>query len=594
MVDYVLRLRMGNPAPPDPEIPATQTISFGAKTLKGHGGHPLAYTGTGTLSITSQRTDLGATVTLFSIDSHNKLVFSGTFGTASPALTRSQYVCEVTDGSTSSTVTVNIAANTWHITSILSGTNADDDQPGAGTGVNQLKTVMVSSLLALGDTIIGRDGTVINNTDQDVRVRRPANAAVAAAMTGEICARGSDDSVTCNIPDASWIKITSETPYGMTIKRLMLDGATQTKQGFWFHNIDFENLYSGTAMSGGILILGTGTTSGSTRVSYVRISNCRFASNLTTDTQLLGTQLLNGVQGNAGCQEIYVHDNLFDGLYTGTNITGTQGISALASTPSNVWVVGNTFRNQWSDARKFATCAPAYSLWNLTYDKRYGADPTPGSPSSGDEVHGDYEQRLFNGAIAGTYAFGCYIGNIDVRGNGTDGFADGQGLYQTLGGTSVVLTGTVVRGNAYIGNFARAIHVTACESPIIEHNTAVKDLTVGVSSNTPGIHLRGCTGTPVIRYNAVAAAVSATEEDIVTETTTGTITDATNVHGLDTQGEYDLAFTAPAFGDSLRSIEDIVAGWSMKSAGPLDLAVNVGAIGTGYVDYVNRTTSFPA
>lgn len=571
MVDYVLRLRMGNPAPPDPDIPATQTIAFGAKTFKGHGGHALAYEGAGTLSITSQRDDLGSTVSLWSINSSNHLVPSGTYGTAAPSYGRSQYVVEVTDGSTSSTVTVNIEAGVYNYRDVAATDTASS---------NQMRSATYAA--APGDVVKMRDGSIFNPTAANWTIRRPANAAVLALMTGGVT----------SVADASWIKITCDTPLGGTIKRLRLDGTTQKHQGLWFEGVNFERLYDGTAFTtDGLLLFGNNTVT--TYASYVRISDCYFRSNTTTETQVLGNQVLNGVYGLLCSREIYIHDNIFDGLYSGVNITGNQGTAAEASTPSNIWVIGNTFKNIWNDCRKFSNATPAYSRWNLSFNKKYGT----GTPDPiANALHGDFEQRLFSSAIAGTYAFGDHIGNIDVRGVGTSTFSDGQGLYQSLGGSSVTLTGAVIRGYLYVGAFSRAVSLSGCASPTIEWVTALQDQTAGIVNpggpGTPGLFLLDGTAGSV-RFNATFNSVAVTLEGTQTTPTT-----AGNIADLD-ETLYAAAFDDPGYGLDNDSLAEIIAAWSMKAGGTLDMATtgaaaHAGAVGTGYVDYVARTTSFPA
>lgn len=162
MVDYTLFLRIGaGPPEPSPDLPATQVVSFGAKTRVGCGGHPLNYTGVGTLAITG-----GNTANHWRIDERNHLVprtpTSTTYRAVGPAFS-GPYSLTVTDGEATGTVTINIIANAAHVRE-MAGTAEGGNCPAAladSAAMTQLRAMFGgadSARLALGDTVIGRTG----------------------------------------------------------------------------------------------------------------------------------------------------------------------------------------------------------------------------------------------------------------------------------------------------------------------------------------------------------------------------------------------------------------------------------------------------
>ncbi len=154
-------------------IPATQTVSFYTKQRTGFGASLLSYTGSGTLSIVSQKDASNATVTIFQIG-QNALSWKGassTYGTAPPGSLNGPYTVVVTDGTVSSTVTIPIVANAcgremtsvanggrWATDSMYTVDDHNADTPFGPPYTSQLNYYTDIFVLANNDHIVMRDG----------------------------------------------------------------------------------------------------------------------------------------------------------------------------------------------------------------------------------------------------------------------------------------------------------------------------------------------------------------------------------------------------------------------------------------------------
>lgn len=569
------RLALGTGGGSAPSFPATQTIAFGAKTLRGHGGHALGYAGAGALTITA-----GNGSGFWAIDSRNHLVIAGTYGTAPPALATgaAAYTLTIGDGTVSSVVTVNVTAYEYSIRAPITGTNADT------ASSFQLRTILnAGSLVNFGDTIRYRDGSV-QNVDAllDQRIRKATQFTV----------RGGGPSAPTDETGDGWVKITAETAYGATIRRLQLEGNTVAEHYVWFNGLVFER-FNLTALNGSsTTALLVNSTAGS---KFVKITGCRIRSRLEggvtigTTTNIAGGLLFSLRQASAGTTtntdlaatgNYYVLDNEFSELYDGVVMNG-----------SNVKIIGNTFDRVWNDCVK-----GTYSVWDISWNtvvnKVYGDGA----------LHGDFFQLIQNELAADTYVGGTFTGNILLRGVGRDTFADGQGIFLANDTTTgVVFTGIALRGNLYVGTFSNGITIESGLNAVAEWNTIIYDRGPhGAATAATAIGFASGNDGGTARFNAVTS---------TSTTFIGSITGAPqisppstvtpNIVGLDSDAEYTGAFASPAYGAANNSLTEALANWAMKSGGSLDMATtgfaaHCGAVGTGYVDYVNRTTSFPA
>lgn len=562
-------------------MPATQTISFGDKTRRGAGGYDCQNTG-GTLTIVSQVNNAASPVSLFTVDSHNKLVVAGTYGTAPPAMTAGPYSVVVNNGTDSSTVTIPIVANLWNVTNIDSGTNADT------AGSNQAKTAAASA--AMGDTISFRDGSIYNNVEPCVTSgpntwvwtrNDPTQEALLA--TYAVASLNPDFSVNSEIPDNIWIKVTADTPGGANIRRLTLYGSNNHNFGLWFTGLNFHRSYVATnfgATDAG-LIIGGGILSA--RAGYVRVSECSFFS---TDAVVNQPSIINGIYSTRSTVSVFIHDNDFYGVFTGLSINGPLIDPATVHIPADCWIVGNTFDNCFEDHRQLTDCFPCYSLWNLSKNGKIA------SPST----HADAEQRRVSAATpAGTYEWGVCVGNVTFRGVGTPNSIDEQGTpFQTSLAGGLVFTNALVAGNLYIGTGGHMALVSLCTQPIVKWNSGLFDQTPGISIPSPpnyaGItYVNGIGGSAL--YNVMGLAIDLDGTQTPLDANTG------NILLNPASSTYTAAFVDPQYGPNIVTMADALAFYRWKVGGTLDPAITglpyqVGAV-TDYIDHVNRTASFP-
>lgn len=555
-----------------PNLPATQTISFGAKTLRGHGGHDLRYPGVGTLSITS-----GNGSGFWAIDSRNHLVLAGTYDAAPPSLSvgNGSYVLTIGDKTVSSVVTINVVAYEYSVRPVPTGTNADT------ASSFQLRTVINSgSSVNFGDVIRIRDGTVYNDDQSlDMRLRKGS----------QFTQRGGGPAAPAAYGDSGWVTITAEGPLGATIRRLTVEGNTVANHYIRFTGLRFERFNTAAATGSALQPLIVNSTG---RSKWLRIDNCLIKSRLETGT--VGTttnlcgglsfalrQAVNGVTDAADLAatgNFYVRDNTFEDLYDGIVMNG-----------SKIEVIGNTFTRVWNDCMK-GTYVDWTIHWNRMINKPYGDGG----------LHGDFFQLIQNQMVAGTYLGGTFNCNIMVRGEGRPGFADGQGVFAGNDTTpGLVFTGVSVDGNVYVGTFVNGICLESAKDARVRWNTIICDRGATSPNAATMINLAGGNDGGEVRFNAITS---------TSTTMVGTITGAPqvsppsvvtpNVIGLDTDPEYAAAFASPAYEADNNTLAKVLANWAMKPGGSLDMATtgyaaHCGAVGTGYVDYVNRTVSFP-
>jgi hypothetical protein len=508
-------------------MPATQSISVGALQLRGHGGHNCRNTG-GALTITSDPSGL------FSIDSYNQLVLSGTYGTAPPALT-GPYTVVVSNGVVSSTITVSVVANAYFVQ-----WRAADD-----AGTNQLTAVLSLTAAALGQTCYIRDGAVINPTAARFDIGRGVTAFVGT-WSG-----------------SNYFRITPETKWGATWWWVQINGGSRPNQYISIDGVycTRHNLAHTDGAATGVvnLILGA---------SFCKITNCYIIDDPTA-TNPGDSDLCTGITGSNGQTDIVITDNVITGVHHGTTAQG-----------HNLYVVGNELSYFWEDGIHAGNCWDATLSWNFLYNNRY-------FHSGG--LHGDCIQIDNAGITTGTITkLADVIGNIAVRGLGDPGYGTGAilGIFDTMVPTS----GLVCRGNIYDGTFQIGVNCYKLTSPDVSFNTLIQD-TASVSvpgvSDPPTTFFRSTVG-GVSRYNAVSqAAIDFTPTTPITVTNNVTVTTTAGLAG---------AYTSPTFNVTPTSRSQVVGWFGAKAGGTLDPAVTGFPYWAGadhYVDYVNRTTSFP-
>lgn len=530
MSGNAFKIRMKCPPVVSATIPATQTISFGAKTLRGYGGHSLANTG-GALTITTNPSSL------FAIDSSNQIVLAGTYGAAPPALT-GPYTVVVNNGTANSTVTVNIAANAYHVT-WRAGTDT--------YAANQLDTTLNLSGVTYGDTIYVRAGITMNPAaDRWDSGRSSAAGAFTGTWSG-----------------SNYVNIVGEGTLASTWIRSSISGG-RSDQYISVQNLNLSYPYTGSTGSG------EGAMNLINSPNFVEIRGCSLVGGGYNATDPAPGSITCGIVSGASSHDIRIVDNYFAGFDHGIAIYGY-----------NAYVVGNEFCQIWQDSIHITNTYNCEVSWNFGYDSRYFHNGA---------LHGDCIQLANQGFTTGTITnLGNVIGNIFIRGAPQAGYGNGAlvGIYDTA---NTATSGLVVRGNIYTGTQLIGTSCYKITTPDISFNTLLQApgaTTVPGTLDYPTTYFREGFG-GYSRYNAIAQAVN--------EYLPGTAVTQLNNVVLATSGAVSGACSNPTHDTTPTSRAQVVGWFGMKTGGSCDPAITgkpYWAGGDHYVDYVARTTSFP-
>lgn len=560
-------------SPPSPPPPPT-SANFGALTLRGHGGANLGYTGAGTLAITA-----GNTGGIWAIDDTNKLILAGTFAAAPPALA-GPYSLTISDGLgfTLPSYTVSILANTYHVASKLTGANADT------LSSYQLATVWDLTTAAFGQTVLMRDGQY-NAASGRMIIGKAHNFVGTWNGSNWFVIR----SETLGDPNApwnnAWPRGGNSAPGAASGPKPMGGGALigyiepNMQYGVvncytsW-QNISFKNINAGandpeTSLASGIAFLSS--------AAFFQTVNCFFSS-IPNASAIPGSGLYCAV----GTNNWNAYDNEFYGVCDG--IVSGQSV--------NVNCMGNVVHQTWVRGIYLAGVPTSINYsWNFIYDHLY--DPSQG-------LHGDFFHTPANVAASGATQGLIMTGNVHVRGTGLTNvngvYADGIGMLEEVNSPSTIThTGTVVKGNFYLGTFGQGLFFTNETSPVIRFNTNMTDLTV-VSlpgpANPASIYLLNGTGGNV-DYNAQCLATTLQGSQTAPATNTAEVVIGGGTPSLPA---YQTAFVNPQYGPAMNTLEAIAAAYATKPGGVLDHAANGHTYDSNCFSYINviaRTTSFP-
>jgi hypothetical protein len=266
------------------------------------------------------------------------------------------------------------------------------------TFTTQISTVMqkdpASGGPVMGDVIALRCGTVIgapfwdravlsptaftwSTTPGDMRIVRPAYQALKDRISG---ADGQGGPYTAwTLPDASWIKVTSDTCTGTAptaiIRHAQWNGGTQEQQGFWFTGLQGKWDYDGTHAWGQSTANFTFGTGGAVSQSYVKFTNNTFSSDAPSvgagQRGTSGILSVAVVQGSTGCStaSITFFDNgavpprvqhgsgaAYHAMIAGGSITQWIQDSVGANYDNNVIAGGNTSTGQGTQAKVTSDC----------------------------------------------------------------------------------------------------------------------------------------------------------------------------------------------------------------------------------------------
>jgi hypothetical protein len=468
-----VKLRLAG-RPREGVLPLTQTITFGAKTPVGYGGHPLGYRGPDATS--TSRHWLGITggngAGHWQVDGRNHLVpKNGTtaYGKPPPVLTEgpSAYVLNIAEYAdqaltkptgSATTVTIDVipyAAHAREMTTTPGGVNQDNfgDQ---SYQLNKLLTVTSGNPIQLGDTIYLRDGA-INPRAATARLKYPSN--------GWTIGEGDAVRPLPRNKTEPCIKITSDNPDttstnpdghkkwggGGKIGPIRIETSADVHYPLFFQYVSFTWLQSsGRGGTGVDKLLGWTQSS----MGYgLSVQYCYFGAgpNVPIDDYYNSW----GLQTHKD----YVVDNCY-----------FERCGSAMQTYQNGKVTWNTMCNIVSDGIQFG--ALAYELQvtdNFEYAKAAGLWPG---------VHSDGVQFNWGSSTpTGTYRFGIIARNISEHATALVNNNGSQGLFMNpVGaptGASVRMNDAVIVNNIYHEDHQNLLQFVWMDHPIVRFNIAL-------------------------------------------------------------------------------------------------------------------------
>lgn len=433
-------------APVSP-LPPTQTITFGAKTRTGHGAHLLGYTGSGTLSIASGNGSGHWQIGQNALSPKG----AGGYGTAGPAFS-GPYTLVVTDGTYSSTVTINIVADAFTIREMTSVANTgrwatDSMYTVDAANAHQIRTLAAGAILTLGDTIYCRDGT-LNPTGLNMTIR----PAVSYSGTGVITIRSEtvDTSLDANgIPNRM---------HGFRIGGLSFD---TTVSGDVLIPYDFEDVWIDVGGS-----LTTGIRYANERGWGVSIDNSRLsaASTHTAPQSCKGFEL-------RGATAYVVHC---------TNTTSTNLSKAITVASSAVGgrtadaVIEDNYAYELFEDHIFDTGTATSIKRNFSRDYQY----------AGIGDHPDGIQHVHDTTDATTTYDGPIVENNIIVTN-SDASFDPQGVFSDDSAAARTLTNVSFSKNIVICVHPNGVFMARMSGPTSQFNTALSLVTVSSIGSLP-------------------------------------------------------------------------------------------------------------
>lgn len=577
-------------------IPTSQTTTDGTLTPAGYGCFNPSYTGSGTLSISSE-TDGNHNPTTALILSHNDpgavlcttdksngganfdgLVPTGTYGSGTPlSAVVSPITVVLTDGSGAlgtGTVTVNLVANQITIA---------PDSRDTGSGF-QFQA-------AYPNTIIGTSGAASTAIQEHCGTYNVASDIVATNLGYFVNMRATD----ANFTGANYISVTPDSPDCAVWAQLQLraSGTGGVNSHAYMHFVTPKFRGNPGALAVNTLAISGLLMNVSNPVSDVWVDTGDFESNPSktlcgvnpnssscVNSGNSGGNILSGVLFVNGTN-IKVTNTLINGVYTGVNFGGAG--------PSNPIAIGNTLTNVWEDVFHL-TCATNIDIeWNYATDKKDDGF-----------AHGDFIQDNFSTnclPAAGAYAEGKISGNVAYDGEFISGVSGSfQGIFiNGIDGTpspGASFTGFVSRGNTFISSLGNGILYSNFVTPDSSFNTIIGNpKLIGTGTYADPTWNIGQAGT-------FPLAVAGTQE-YNAQITTGTILAGTVTTGSVNVPDANVstAYVAPAINGASLTLAQVQAAMMPKAGGPLDPAVTGKPAWAGagmYFNYVTRTDSSPA
>ena len=545
-------------------FPLTQTITFRDETLGGHGGHDLAYTGSGTISFVSgQGTD-------WAIDGNKHLVPTGAYGAARASRLAGPYTIVVTDGTDTSTVTVNILQHGATVRALPGETNTS----------MQWKAALASTQRRYGDIVDMRPGvynpeeiriTLKRNTEPTQRTV-PTTGPVKPTMPYHAW-------VTDATTKAGWI--VSQPIEPDTVEVRYLEIIVEAYQDWCFR---FTGLRCRRYRPAGSWATGTSiyVTSGGAigKWGMFQFDNNDFNGNGRMDCRPSTGQ-------NRG---LFIFDNQFE-----------QGQILVYASDS--WVIGNEMQRVVGTADcmrhamfKSAGGLDCISAFNFFHNKAGGT-----TNYHADGCQGDWTGTNAPGLPTGDVDAYWSIGNIYARGDGS-----GIGTYDFQPEFDADMPTTVRLKIVRVGAFAAAdygnglTHSNAAPGSMLVNCGLIWDQSNGgvASSSPPRVRFdnEGQASANVLVKNCYAhTTVNNANTSVANPPGTIAFTDANNIWDI-SSATWSADFDAPATGSSLQTVAGIMAAFNPKAGGrllPGGATEKIGPFGTGYINHVNRTATIP-
>lgn len=310
--------------------------------------------------------------------------------------------------------------------------------------------------------------------------------------------------------------------------------------------------------------------------SHFAVDGCTFQALNSTDNGQLErrTGIYAPVRSGFACTYMHVQDC---GFYDCWNCIIQNG-DCLGSSH-----VGNTYKDFWNDGVKIGGGNNYRFNWNLMFNKR---------KSVGLNAHPDFFQINATGKTA-DIVDNRFIGNTIVRGAGTAGQNDGQGMFLADLGSIALSTNVWLRpvfvGNRILCGYANGISLflhndrpgsdVGCVDAFIRNNTVLNDKTQDGVGNTTYIRM-DCLDTGTDQKYNLQTASSVPSDDIL----------VTRYSGYDTYFDGGQAMQGSGIGSTLAAIS---ANFAVKAGSAADTASPKVGAHQAYFNYVARTTSLP-
>ncbi|MBS0371759.1 MAG: hypothetical protein JSS57_21465 [Proteobacteria bacterium] len=534
-------------------LPGTLGISWGNRTLRRFDGAVIpGVVDTDALVLTGAASTAGFVVEKIA-DEYNvlrwMLTVGGTSATAPPATISgladgATVLGTLAVGATTCALTITIEGGVYGIRPKWSDTTTTYE--GRQTLLNTVMPVRLGDQIKLRPGTYGLVGGVKSYT-QRIRFLTPTGT-----WTG-----------------SNWVKISPRDPLTTVWAGTLLDGfsaeATGRNAYLWFDQINWSvPLLDGQDPNS------TSIFSGASVSNYVKITNCQFLCPETIGTPPTGTGRDLSIAITANGSFWYIEDNRAENVWI---------FCTSSSVGDTLVITGNDIIGCYNDGFKT-------NHYNIKFEDNFitnkrCADPSTLSGSDG--AHPDTVQHLgWSDGISRT--IGTYKRNIMVRGDGRPSWPDGQGMFLTDSKNGSSLLGLEMENNFVIMTMQNGISLTNSIDPVVRGNATILDPTVGgvVNTNTgtdpyiytPAIALGGESSATAhggilsgnIRNQAVITYGNHNPPPVATNNIT---LDPAAVSG---PSSYAENFVNPEFGAVLNSRAAVIARFTPKVGGPVDLA----------------------